>query len=60
MLDTLLEAADDRHGVFVRDVVSLVIAGLGERAHVSARVSVRATIADAAKLARRSCPRVCG
>jgi hypothetical protein len=51
MLDTLLEAADDRHDVFVRDVVSLVIAGLGQRGRASARVSAGRTIADAAKVA---------
>ncbi len=51
MLDTLLDAAEDRRGAFVRDLVSLVIAGLGERARVSARTSGAATVADAAKLA---------
>ena len=39
MLDTLLEASADRHGVFVWNVVSLVAAGLGERARASARLS---------------------
>ncbi len=51
MLDTLLEASDDRHGVFVRNVVSLVAAGLGERARASARLSAGRTIAEAVKLA---------
>jgi hypothetical protein len=51
MLDTVLDAADDRHGAFVPDIVSLVIAGLGERARVSVQASVVATTADAAKLA---------
>ena len=51
MLDTLLEASGDRHGVFVWNVVSLVTAGLGERARASARVSPGRTIAEAAKLA---------
>ena len=51
MLDTLLEASGDRHGVFVCNVVSLVTAGLGERARASARVSPGRTIAEAAKLA---------
>ena len=32
MLDTLLEASDDRRGVFVWNIVSLVATGLGERA----------------------------
>ena len=32
MLDTLLEASDDRRGVFVWNIVSLVAAGLGARA----------------------------
>jgi hypothetical protein len=51
MLDTLLEASDGRHGVFVWNVVSLVAAGLGERARASARLSAVRTIAEAAKLA---------
>ena len=51
MLDTLLEASGDRHGVFVWNVVSLVAAGLGERARASARLSAVRTIAEAAKLA---------
>jgi len=51
MLDTLLEAADDRHGLFVWNVVSLATAGLGERARASARVSPGRTIAEAAELA---------
>jgi hypothetical protein len=51
MLDTLLEASGDRHGVFVRNVGSLVVAGLGERARASARLSAVRTIAEAAKLA---------
>ena len=51
MLDTLLEASGDRHGVFVWNVVSLVAAGLGERARASARLSAGRTIAEAAKLA---------
>ena len=50
MLDTLLEASDDRRGVFVWNIVSLVAAGLGERARASARSSVGRTIAEAAKL----------
>jgi len=50
MLDTLLEASADRHGVFVWNVSSLVVAGLGERARASARVSAGRTIAEAAKL----------
>jgi hypothetical protein len=51
MLDTLLEAAGDGHGLFVWNVVSLVAAGLGERARASARLSAARTIAEAAKLA---------
>jgi len=51
MLDTLLEAADDRHGAFVWNVLSLVVAGLVERARASARLSAGRTIAEAAKLA---------
>ena len=51
MLDTLLEASGDRRGVFVWDVVSLVAAGLGARARVSARWSAARTIVEAAKLA---------
>jgi hypothetical protein len=51
MLDTLLEASGDRRGVFVWNVVSLVAAGLGERARASARLSAGRTIAEAAKLA---------
>jgi len=51
MLDTLLEASSDRLAVFVWNVVSLLAAGLGERARASARVSVGRTIAEAAKLA---------
>jgi hypothetical protein len=51
MLDTLLEASGDRHGVLVWNVMSLVAAGLGERARASARVSAVRTIAEAAKLA---------
>lgn len=51
MLDTLLEAAGDRHGAFVWNVVSLVVAGLGERARASARLSAGRTIAEASKLA---------
>jgi hypothetical protein len=51
MLDTLLEASGDRHGVFAWNVVSLVAAGLGERARASARLSAGRTIAEAAKLA---------
>ncbi len=51
MLDTLLEASGDRHGVFVRNVGSLVVAGLGERARASARLSAVRTTAEAAKLA---------
>ena len=51
MLDTLLEVSGDRHGVFVWNVVSLVTAGLRERARASARVSPGRTIAEAAKLA---------
>ena len=51
MLDTLLEASGDRHGVFVWNVMSLVAAGLGERARASARLSALRTIAEAAKLA---------
>jgi hypothetical protein len=51
MLDTLLEASDDRRGVFVWNSVSLVAAGLGERARASARLSAGRTIAEAAKLA---------
>ena len=51
MLDTLLEASSDRPAVFVWNVVSLLAAGLGERARASARVSVGRTIAEAAKLA---------
>ena len=51
MLDTLLEASGDRHGVFVWNVMSLVAAGLGERARASARLSAGRTIVEAAKLA---------
>jgi hypothetical protein len=51
MLDTLLEASGDRRGVFVWNIVSLVAAGLGERARASARLSASQTIAEAAKLA---------
>jgi len=51
MLDTLLEASDDRHGLFLWNVVSLVAAGLGERARASARLSAGRTIVEAAKLA---------
>ena len=51
MLDTLLEASSDRPAVFVWNVVSLLAAGLGERARASARVSAVRTIAEAAKLA---------
>lgn len=51
MLDTLLEASDGRHGVFVWNVVSLVAAGLGERTRASARETALRTIAEAAKLA---------
>lgn len=51
IVDTLLEASDDRHGVFVWNVVSLVAAGLGQRARASAGVSPCRTIAEAAKLA---------
>lgn len=51
MLDTLLEASSGRHGVFVWNVLSLVAAGLGERARASARLSAARTIAEAAKLA---------
>jgi hypothetical protein len=51
MLDTLREASGDRRGVFVWNVLSLVAAGLGERAKASARVSAGRTIAEAAKLA---------
>jgi hypothetical protein len=51
MLDTLLEASGDRHGMFVWNVLSLVAAGLGERAQASARLSAGRTIGEAAKLA---------
>lgn len=51
MLDTLLEASGDRRGVFVWNVVSLVAAGLGERARASARLSAVRTVVEAAKLA---------
>jgi hypothetical protein len=51
MLDTLLEASDGRDGVFVWNVLSLVGAGLVERARASARLSAVRTIAEAAKLA---------
>lgn len=51
MLDTLLEASGDRHGAFALNVVSLVAAGLGQRARASARLSAVRTIAEAAKLA---------
>jgi hypothetical protein len=51
MLDTLLEASGDRHGVFVWNIVSLVAAGSAERARASARLSAGRTIAEAAKLA---------
>jgi hypothetical protein len=51
MLDTLLEASGNRHGVFVWNVVSLVAAGLAERARASARLSAGRTIVEAAKLA---------
>ena len=39
MLDTLLDFSGDRDGVFVWNVMSLVAAGLGERARASARLS---------------------
>ena len=51
MLDTLLEASGDRHGVFVWNLASLVAAGLAERARASARLSAVRTIVEAAKLA---------
>jgi len=51
MLDTLLEASADRHGVFLWNVVSLVAAGLGERALASTGFSARRTIVEATKLA---------
>jgi hypothetical protein len=51
MLDTLLEASGDRHGVFMWNVMSLVAAGLAERARASARLSAGQTLAEAAKLA---------
>jgi hypothetical protein len=51
MLDTLLEASGGRRGVFVWNVVSLVAAGLGDRARASARLSAGRTIVEAAKLA---------
>jgi hypothetical protein len=51
MLDTLLEASGGRQGVFVWSVLSLVAAGLRERARTSARVSAGRTIAEATKLA---------
>jgi hypothetical protein len=51
MLDTLLEASGGRRRVFVWNVVSLVAAGLGERARASARLSAGRTIVEAAKLA---------
>jgi hypothetical protein len=51
MLDTLLEASDDRHGGFVWNVVSLVAAGLSERARASARLSAGRTISEAVRLA---------
>ncbi len=51
MLDTLLEASDGRRAVFVWNVLSLVAAGLGERARASARLSAVRTIAEAATLA---------
>jgi hypothetical protein len=51
MLDTLLDASGDRNGLFVWNVLSLVAAGLGERARASARLSAGRTIAEAAKLA---------
>lgn len=51
MLDTLLDLSGDRDGVFAWNVLSLVAAGLGERARASARLSAGRTIAEAAKLA---------
>jgi hypothetical protein len=51
MLDTLLEASGDRYPMFVWDVVSLVVAGLGERARASAGLSAGRTILEATKLA---------
>ena len=51
MLDTLLEASGDRQGVFVWNVLSLVAAGLNERARASAGLSAGRTLAEAAKLA---------
>jgi hypothetical protein len=51
MLDTLLEASADQRGAFVWNVVSLVAAGLRERARANARLGAVRTIAEAAKLA---------
>ena len=51
MLDTVLEASDDRQGMFGWDLLSLVAAGLGERARASAQLSAGRTTAEAAKLA---------
>jgi hypothetical protein len=51
MLDTLMEASGDRHGVFAWNAMSLVGAGLGERARASAGLSAGRTIVEAAKLA---------
>ena len=51
MLDTLLETSRDRRGVFLWNIVSLVICGLGQRARASARVSPGWTIVEATQLA---------
>ena len=51
MLDTLLEASGDRHRMFMWNVVSLVVAGLGERARASTGLSAGRTIVEATKLA---------
>ncbi len=51
MRDTLLEASGGRDGAFAWNVLSLVAAGLRERARASARLSAGRTIAEAAKLA---------
>ena len=55
MLDTLLEASGDRHRMFMWNVVSLVVAGLGERARASAGLSAGRTIVEATKLASVLC-----
>jgi len=51
MLDTLLEVTDDRRGLFVREMVSLITGGVAERARSSLGLGAAQTVADACKLA---------